>query len=624
MTTTVLVPVAADDEPGGWVLDVLEEVLLALLDVEEAEQAQVPAVLRDACARDAVARIGAALRPAQRPSGVGALFGPGGVREHRLLCPVEVQDEDVAVALRAVAALGAGSDVVGEVVEDFAAQLALPHGLLGRERRARALELFGQVVGLVVVTSARRADDAVLLPAAVAAWQGGAGRARRGAGGRLPADRGPLERLVDVRRPDVPVRLVRPDGPRRRCVRARSSRSSAAFAADRPAGDPRLAINAATRVRRRHVTVPGTVPRLGTVPGTARRSTCRPMRCQADASPVPAQALRRAHQVAWQLLAGQVEQSWVPGWLTGRGVDAVLDDPAWQVGRVPPAGGWLPWQLLRAQVPAQVQVVAGWSRRTRDGGLTARWPDRLVVPVYDAHGPCGVMARARPGAPGPKWLNSPGSSLYRKGHLLLGSKPAGQAATVVLVEGPGDVMAVQTACPHVRALALCGTALSERQAAVAVAQVRDGGRLLVATDADPAGRQARGRAVERLAPLLAARDLELGVCALPEGQDPADVHRLGGLGDLLDRSSAGPPVGAVLRGRLERLADQGRPAGVEQRVALLRGVAPLLVAGSADAVPRAVTATAKGLDLPPSVVTRAATRSLHAVGPRAAGPGLAA
>ena len=112
--------------------------------------------------------------------------------------------------------------------------------------------------------------------------------------------------------------------------------------------------------------------------------------------------------------------------------------------------------------------------------LLARNPHRPLPRPGHAARPQRATARSpdSPAAPAPatrpavpKYLNSPQTSLYRKGDLLFGLRqardPLAAGAIPVIVEGPFDAIAVTIAGDGGHAgLAPCGTALTARQAAL--------------------------------------------------------------------------------------------------------------------------------------------------------------
>jgi DNA primase len=185
-----------------------------------------------------------------------------------------------------------------------------------------------------------------------------------------------------------------------------------------------------------------------------------------------------------------------------------------------------------------------------------------MLPVHNVQDEiAGFTGRARPGHDPavPKYLNTPETSLYRKGDLLFGLRqargPLAAGAIPVIVEGPFDAIAVTIAGGGRHAgLAPCGTALTARQAAL-LGQSCDLARTgaLVAFDPDPAGRKAVTRAYGILRPLTAIlRSASLG------GRDPAQILEEQGADALRDTLTARtrPLLGVIVNDEASRLQYQ--------------------------------------------------------------------
>ena len=207
---------------------------------------------------------------------------------------------------------------------------------------------------------------------------------------------------------------------------------------------------------------------------------------------------------AARFFAARLAASWVPGYLAGRGFGEQALRP-WTVGYAP-AG----WRALTAHLrdlgyaDAAIQA-AGLARRTRRGALVDFFRDRAMFGIRWPDGTlAGFTGRARPGGgrPGPVYLNSRTTGLYRKGSLLFGLYEGRRAlaagARPVLVEGPLDAIAVSAAGPYA-GVSPCGTALTPAQVALLArtCDLRRAG-VVVAFDADRAGRRAAVRAYHLL------------------------------------------------------------------------------------------------------------------------------
>jgi len=146
---------------------------------------------------------------------------------------------------------------------------------------------------------------------------------------------------------------------------------------------------------------------------------------------------------------------------------------------------------------------------------------RLVFPLSDARGRIvGFQARKlREDDPlQAKYVNSPESDLFHKGHVVYGLSLArtaiAKADRAIVVEGNTDVIALRQAGLD-PVVACMGTALTEHQ-------LRELGRLtkrlFLCFDGDAAGEAATLRGME----LAHAQRFEVKVVALPPGKDPAD------------------------------------------------------------------------------------------------------
>jgi len=310
------------------------------------------------------------------------------------------------------------------------------------------------------------------------------------------------------------------------------------------------------------------------------------------------------------------------GLLRDRGLaDLGVDTPAglrWRVGYAPDGPGrtGLVGYLRRRGFTEEEMVAAGLAalslpdsgaggaRRGRRGsGVVDVLRHRLVVPLVDSGGLVGFTARrlVDGGSAAPKWVNTATTALYRKSEHLVGlaqqaDRLAAGRGRVVLVEGAVDAIAVDLAGDI--GLAAGETRLTADHAAQLRAAAATGGRLLVAYDADRAGREATVRAAD----LLAGVDAQ--AVHLPKGRDPADVLVDAGPRGL--RRALGvtvPLVDAAVAARLGRWqAHLGNPVALVDAV---RDVAPLVTAAPADARARLVGVVAERLGLPVDLVVGA-------------------
>ncbi|MEA3064770.1 MAG: primase [Sphingomonadales bacterium] len=156
-----------------------------------------------------------------------------------------------------------------------------------------------------------------------------------------------------------------------------------------------------------------------------------------------------------------------------------------------------------------------------------RFRGRLMFPIRDRRGRVIAFSGRIVGAGEPKYLNSPDTPLFDKGHTLFNIDKAAaasrEAKRVIVVEGQMDVIALDQAGLS-EAVAPLGTALTEAQLALLW---RLSPSPILCFDGDPAGRKAGVRAALRALPHVGP-DRSLGFVALPPGLDPDDLIRAQG------------------------------------------------------------------------------------------------
>jgi DNA primase len=316
---------------------------------------------------------------------------------------------------------------------------------------------------------------------------------------------------------------------------------------------------------------------------------------------------------AARFFAARLAGSWVPAYLAGRGFGERVLRP-WTVGYAP-AG----WRVLTVHLrdlgygDTAIQA-AGLARRTRRGVLVDFFRDRAMFGIRWPDGTlAGFTGRTRPGGsrPGPVYLNSRTTGLYRKGSLLFGLYEGRRAlaagARPVLVEGPLDAIAVSAGGAYT-GVSPCGTALTAAQVTL-LARACDLRRtgVVVAFDADRAGRRAAVRADH----LLRGVTDHAVAAVLPAGQDPAGFRREHGGRALARQLDAGVPLADLVVD--ETVAPFERwlvfPDG---KFAALHAAAPLVAGLPSGQVARQVARVAGRLGLSFAEVTDAVTGALRA------------
>lgn len=225
-----------------------------------------------------------------------------------------------------------------------------------------------------------------------------------------------------------------------------------------------------------------------------------------------------------------VRPSWVPDYLNARAIGAALDSH--ELGYAQKQWTTLTDHLRSLGYTDDHIEAAGVARRSQRGHLIDHLRDRVTIPLRNADREIvGFTARVNPSSTGrthePKYLNTPATSLFRKGQVLYGLpdhlEQVRAGIVPVLCEGPIDAIAIgqiaHEAGPPMVGLASAGTAFTEDQARQLLAAVGDR-TICLAFDADAAGFAATEKAWRTL---TEEKPHSVVVSALPPGADPASL-----------------------------------------------------------------------------------------------------
>ena len=187
-------------------------------------------------------------------------------------------------------------------------------------------------------------------------------------------------------------------------------------------------------------------------------------------------------------------------------------------------------------------ITAGLSREG-NRGTRDRFRGRLMWPIRDLSGDVIAFGARKldPADDGPKYLNTPETSLFRKSTVLYGADLAkreiAQRRQAVIVEGYTDVMACYLAGVPT-AVATCGTSFGEDHIKVLRRLIMDSdsfmGEVIFTFDGDAAGQ----RAAQRAFGMEAKFATQTYVTVEPNGLDPCDLrlaHGDGAVRDLVAR-----------------------------------------------------------------------------------------
>ncbi|MGY1709291.1 DNA primase [Geodermatophilus sp. SYSU D00758] len=242
--------------------------------------------------------------------------------------------------------------------------------------------------------------------------------------------------------------------------------------------------------------------------------------------------------------------------------------------------GWdsLTRHLRGAGYTQQELVTAGLAKESSRGTLIDRFHRRLVWPIRDITGDViGFGARKlAEDDPGPKYLNTPETPLYKKSTVLYGidraKRDIARRRQAVVVEGYTDVMACHLA-GVTTAVASCGTAFGPEHIGVLRRLLMDqdefSGEVIYTFDGDAAGQNAAMRTFAEDQRFVG----QTFVAVEPDGMDPCELRQAHGdaaVRDLVARRT--PLIAFVLK---TTLAGYDLDT-VEGRVAALEKTAPLV------------------------------------------------
>nr|MDT0666189.1 DNA primase [Micromonospora sp. DSM 115978] len=161
--------------------------------------------------------------------------------------------------------------------------------------------------------------------------------------------------------------------------------------------------------------------------------------------------------------------------------------------------------LLARRFTGEELVAGGLAKHGSRGGLIDRFHRRLIWPIRELTGEVvGFGARKlADDDPGPKYLNTPETVLFKKSTVLYGADVARREIArryrAVVVEGYTDVMACHLAGEQT-AVATCGTAFGSDHVTVLRRLLMDSdaqrGEIIFTFDGDAAGQKAAMKAFD--------------------------------------------------------------------------------------------------------------------------------
>ena len=279
-----------------------------------------------------------------------------------------------------------------------------------------------------------------------------------------------------------------------------------------------------------------------------------------------ADVLREATAKAVQFFEGKLfgpEGRAALDYLRGRGLsDGTIK--AFHLGYAP-KGNALKTALMKASVAEDALMETRLISEGREGRESFDFfRDRVIFPINDPRGRPVAFGGRVMGEGEPKYLNSPETPIFHKGHMLFALDrargPILDQDQVIVCEGYMDVIALANVGIK-NAVAPLGTAITETQVE---ALWRIAPEPILCFDGDKAGRKAAARAAERMLPRLQPGN-SINFALLPEGRDPDDVVRASGAEGFRALLDQAVPMSEIIW----RIATDNQSADTPERRAAL-------------------------------------------------------
>lgn len=256
-------------------------------------------------------------------------------------------------------------------------------------------------------------------------------------------------------------------------------------------------------------------------------------------------------------------------YISGRGLSSEALE-TFRIGYAPAGRTGLKDALLSSKYTEDMLVESGMLIRPDGGGATYdRFRDRVMFPILDMRGQIIAFGgRALQKDAKAKYLNSPETPLFHKGHTLYNipsaRKVAFEVGDVIVTEGYMDVIALAEG-GFKNSVAPLGTALTEDQIKLLW---RMAAEPTLCFDGDKAGFKAAGRALERALSIIKP-GLSLKFALMPEGDDPDTLIRREGKGafnSILSASLSMVEMFWKLNTEGVDISTPERRAGLEKRI----------------------------------------------------------
>ncbi len=180
--------------------------------------------------------------------------------------------------------------------------------------------------------------------------------------------------------------------------------------------------------------------------------------------------------------------------------------------------------LISSGIKESLLHEAGLLSKPDNGSSYDKFRDRIIFPITNSSGKVIAFGGRliSENSKAPKYLNSPETPLFKKGHILFNAanakKIAARSGEIIVTEGYMDVIALHQHGIK-NAVAPLGTAITPEQIKI-LWQFADEPTLCL--DGDTAGERAMLRAADLVLPMLQPNK-SLSFCNLPNGEDPDSI-----------------------------------------------------------------------------------------------------
>lgn len=205
-------------------------------------------------------------------------------------------------------------------------------------------------------------------------------------------------------------------------------------------------------------------------------------------------------------------------YLKKRGISGTIAQQ-FSIGYAPPGWSHVLDTFGKTEIDKKKLLDTGLIIKKNEGGYYDRFRDRIMFPIHDYRGRLIGFGGRVIDQGEPKYLNSPETPLFQKGHELYGLyqalKTNRQLERVMLVEGYMDVIALfQQGITY--AVATLGTATTPHHLQ---RLFRYTSEIVFCFDGDEAGKTAAWRALQVILPIM-HDSLQVRFLFLPDGEDP--------------------------------------------------------------------------------------------------------